>query len=81
MTVKTTDHSELMFALGAMHSDIKAARSDIEELKTSTQTRLERHSTRINSLEITRTRMWAYAAGLSAGVFSVGTFIKDKFTV
>jgi hypothetical protein len=75
------DHAELMFALGAMHSDIKTAMGDIEELKNHTQDRLNGHSKRLGSLETTRTKMWAYAAGVSAGVFTVGTFIRDKLSI
>lgn len=74
------DHSELLFALGAMHSDIKNIKEDVTELKVGATTRMDGHSRRIGSLENTRTRMWAYAAGLSAGIFTVGTFLKDKFT-
>jgi hypothetical protein len=73
------DHSELLFALGAMHSDIKHVMEDVAALKIEGAARMDGHSRRIGSLETTRVRLVAYAAGLSAGIFTVGSVIKDKF--
>lgn len=78
MTERQPDHAAIMFALGQMHSDIKTAMGDIEELKDRTTDRLNSHSSRISSLEKTRTRAFAYMAGLSAGIFTIGTALKDK---
>ena len=76
--IRQPEHSEIMFALGAMHSDLKNMVGDVEELKDRMHDRLNGHSDRIGSLETTRTKMWAYAAGVSAGIFTIGTFLKDK---
>ena len=76
--VRQPEHSEIMFALGAMHSDLKHVMEDVTEMKDRHTDRLNGHSTRIGSLETTRTKMWAYAAGVSAGIFTIGTFLKDK---
>jgi hypothetical protein len=77
-TKSQPDHSEIMFALGAMHSDVKSLKEDVAELKAGSTARMDGHSRRIGSLETTRVRLVGYAAGMSAGIFTVGTFLKDK---
>lgn len=72
------EHTELMFALGAMHSDLKNVMKDVANLTAGTTSRMDGHSRRIGSLENTRMRLVAYAAGLSAGIFTIGSFLRDK---
>lgn len=72
-------NDELMFALGQMHSDVKATSQGIADLRNSVDVRLNEHSKRMGRVEKTQTRIVAYAAGLSAGVFLIGTALKDKF--
>ncbi len=76
---KQPDHSEIMFALGALHSDVKNLVSDVGELKVGSTSRMDGHSRRIGSLETSRTRLVSYAAGMSAGVFTLGTWITKQF--
>lgn len=78
MTQKAPDHSDLMFAIGQMHSDIKTALRNTEDLKVETAKKLSGHEARIDSLEETRTRAWGYISGVSAAVFALGSLIKDK---
>ncbi len=78
MTQKAPDHSDLMFAIGQMHSDIKTALRNTEDLKIETAKKLTEHNTRIASLENTRSRAWGYVSGMSAAVFALGSLIKDK---
>jgi hypothetical protein len=68
------DHAEIMYALGALHSDLKHVAEDVRTMKKVQGVNAQR----ITSLETSRTRLWAYASGLSVGVFALGSFLKDK---